>query len=167
MIVLGMLLFLVPLAPAFAQLVSCGGIEQADGACAFCDIFATIAGFFNFLVIQVTAPLATLTIIIGGLIMMFGGSSPALLGRAKAVLKGTFIGIAIVLLAWIIVNTTINVLTNTSTPDGFPWPWHTPNCPTSTSSSSQLQACFDACPPVSGAGSGQACYFECQRDYGN
>jgi len=132
--VLPMILLVVLLVPqlAFAQapFVQCTGIPLPDGtsACGFCDIFATINRIFNFLVIEIVPILAIIALIFGGLMLMFGGGSTKMQTLGKGAIRGTLIGLVIVLTSWVIVNSTINILAGSDTPEGFPWPWHTPAC---------------------------------------
>ena len=108
---------------AQAQIVTCD-------LCRYCDFFVVIHNAFNFFALQITAPLATLMFILGGLILMFGGSNPQLLTRAKTILKTTIIGVLIVLFSWVIVNTTINIVTggNSVVGGGGIAPWNSPQC---------------------------------------
>ncbi len=140
--------FLAIAAPMFARaqgIVSCG---QGTGRfCQFCDIFLTIHNVFTFFVLQVTVPLATLMFIVGGLILMFGGGSPSLLTKAKSILKFTLIGVLVVLLSWIIVNSLITILIGddnlNTTGKGPSWPWHTPVCTTGSAISQCIYDCIE------------------------
>ena len=118
----------LPAQAQFTPIVQCGNIGEAIGACTFCDIFLVIHRIFNFLALTIAPLLVIVMFIAGGLILMFGGGSSTLLERGKSIIKGTLIGLVIVLISWVIINSTINILAGTDTPEGFPWPWHSPAC---------------------------------------
>ena len=112
------------------HIVTCSGIgDAAHAACNFCDIFVVIHNIFNFLALIIAPLLVIVMFIVGGLILMFGGGSSTLLERGKSIIKGTLIGLVIILISWVVINTTINLLTGSdAVPEGFPWPWHSPSC---------------------------------------
>lgn len=121
----------------FAGLVPCG-LDRNDPTtswndtlpCNFCDIFVLLHNIFWFITINLAAPLSVLLFMIGAFILMFSGANEGWKTRAKSILRGTLIGVIIVLLSWVIVNTTINVIAGSTTgqPQGFPWPWNAPQC---------------------------------------
>jgi hypothetical protein len=114
-----------------AGLVPCTG-DQAN-PCTFPCIFTLIHNIFNFLVLEITPALSVVAFIVGGVLLMFAGANEQLRARGKRTLSLTLLGVTIVLLSWVIVNTTINVLagfgveeTTPGQPKGFPWPWNKP-----------------------------------------
>lgn len=138
---------------AFALLLPLGALGAAVGLvpcgtsttdpCQFCHLFVLIHNVYNFLALQITPALAVVMFVFGGLLLMFSGSDTVLSGgakqsaTAKRILTGTVMGVVLVLLSWILVNTTINVIAGfgveaeiAGQPAGFPWPWNAPVCST-------------------------------------
>lgn len=107
--------------PGF-PLVPCGGMEDLDNiqpnACTRCDLFHLLKHIIDFLIVLVVPILGTLFLLIGGLYIMLGGANPGLLNRGKAIFKDTLIGILIILLSWLIVNTLIRSLVDPSALNG-------------------------------------------------
>lgn len=133
-VVVGMMVFT---ADAAAQIVPCQGELSTDpltgepeiiGLCKFCDIFLLINNIFDFLALVITPTLAVVAFLVGGLTIMFGGASTKARSTGKRIVTYTIIGVVVVLISWVLVNTTINILTGTDEPAGFPWPWHDPAC---------------------------------------
>lgn len=118
-------------APANAALVPCSGRD-----CDFCDLFGLVHNVFDFITLTLTPAIAVVLFVASGLMLIASGASESLRQRGKDMLRGTIIGVVIVLLSFVIVNTTINVLTGLgvdssasgTTPTGFPWPWNDPSC---------------------------------------
>ena len=146
-IVLGLTLFAYPPGEARAGLVTCG-LSRDDPKtpfvnesvpCTMCDLFIVGNNVFNFLVVQVALPLFILVVIVSGTVMLFAGANPSLKQRARGIFEAAIIGLAIVLLSWVIVNTLIVLFAGSDQPTGFPWPWHTPAC------SSPYTECMKAC----------------------
>ncbi len=97
----------------------CSGIT-----CTWCDFLKFGQGIINFLIQDIAFPLAVLFIIYGGIMMMLNSGNPSKLKESQGVIWSAIIGIAIMLSAWIILNTFFNLLT----PGGLNWPWHTIQC---------------------------------------
>jgi len=80
----------------------------------------------DFLTLNIIFPLAVLMIVVGGAMFLTAGGDPGRIGGAKKILTATVIGLAIIFLAWLIVDTVITFLT----PAGSPFQnWSTINCP--------------------------------------
>lgn len=120
-------------------LVPCKG--TSDSPCTFCHFFILIHNIFDFLALKVAPALSVAMLIAGGLILMFTGgfggteTRPGPRALGMRIVRGAIIGLVIVLLSWVIVNTTINTIAGfgvesdvAGQPPGFPWPWNTPPC---------------------------------------
>lgn len=119
-------LLLTPLR-AFAQ--SLVPANTPSGAnVTFCDFFSLGQNVINFALDYIVFPLAILMIIVAGVMFIMSGANPSMRGRANSLIKDVVIGVAIILLAWVIINTVFLVLTGNNTPSGFPWPWNSINC---------------------------------------
>ncbi|HEY4498356.1 MAG TPA: pilin [Candidatus Paceibacterota bacterium] len=89
-----------------AGLVPCEGTECTKG-----DLLQLGANIFNFL-IDAAFILAVLFIMIGGAMMLVSGGSPNLLARGKKTITTAVVGLVIVLVAWVLVNTLITSFTD-------------------------------------------------------
>jgi hypothetical protein len=91
-----------------AALVPCG--KKADGnMCTLCDLIVGIQSLTNYL-LGIMVVLAILAITIGGILYIVSAGTPALTTMAKAAIKNALIGIAICLLAFLIITTVMSVL---------------------------------------------------------
>jgi len=95
-----------------AALVPCGGTGQP--ACKLCHIFELLNNIFVFLLIPnaeinsnfpLIPTIAGLMLIIGGLYLLIAGASPELFSKAKSILTATVIGLVIVFVAYVFLNT--------------------------------------------------------------
>jgi len=83
-------------------LVPCGfGGDQ----CHFCHIFVLIDNIINFILTCLTPIAAGFMIIIGGIYLLIAGGSPELFDKAKKVLTGAVIGLVVIFVAWVFLNT--------------------------------------------------------------
>ncbi len=115
-ILVGFFLFLIP-NQTQAALVPCGGETQP--ACQFCHIFVLLNNIFVFLLIPnadinnnfpLVPTIAGLMLIIGGFYLLTAGANPSTLGKAKSVITATIIGMVIIFIAWIFLNTLLDFM---------------------------------------------------------
>jgi len=115
-------------------IVPCGG----DNPCQFCHIFVLIANIVNYVLTCLVPIVAGLMIIIGGLYLLAAGASPETLGKAKSVITAAVIGLVIIFLAWVFLNTLLTymgiaewtgLLDNPNTPQVEGWWDFTGKCP--------------------------------------
>lgn len=104
--------FFLPLLPASAlnkpvttPLVPCSGDE-----CTICHIFALLNRIFNFILRDLTPPLAGLMFLWGGILMVVSGGSEERYKKGRQIFTSTLIGVFIVFASWIMVNTLIMAL---------------------------------------------------------
>ncbi len=95
-------LFLFPVFTNAAGLVPCG--NPGEKACEIGDFFIMLGRIFNFAMTMIIAPLATLMLIIGGVLILISAGSQDLYSRGKETLKWAIIGIALAFGAWVIIN---------------------------------------------------------------
>lgn len=112
-------------------IVPCGG---PDCPCTFCDFFKLIHNIINFFLVPcplnsgfaVVPTITVLMLVFGGLYLLISGASPAMFGKAKAIITAAIIGLVIVFIAWIFLNTFLDYIgvaewtgfrDNPSTPD--------------------------------------------------
>ena len=83
-------------------LVPCG----TDGCpCTLCHFFSMFKRIIDFIMIPLVPIIAVLMLVIGGLMFFFSAGSPGNLAKAKSVITSTVLGLMIVYVAWIMVNT--------------------------------------------------------------
>ncbi len=120
----GLLFFSVTLAVlplvASAQLVTCTGIN-----CDYCALLTTGERIIDFL-LMVMFPIAAVIFVIGGFYIMTAGSSAARYQRGRDMIKSTIIGIAIVLLVWLVLDTIFQIVAPGA--QGIVGPWNEIKC---------------------------------------
>ena len=94
--------------------------------CTLCHLFVLFKKIVDFLTLNIISPLAVLMIVVGGVMFLTAAGDPGRIGTAKKILTAVVIGLCIVFLAWLIVDTIITFLT----PAGSPFQnWSEINCP--------------------------------------
>ncbi len=100
-------------------LVPCGG---ADNPCQFCDLFVLLNNIFEFLMTCLTPIVAALMLVIAGLMFMIshfseaellpGGTKggPQLFSKAKKAITAVVIGLAIIFIAYVFLNTFLDFI---------------------------------------------------------
>lgn len=81
------------------------GNTVKDGSCTLCDGIRMAKGFLDFLTFSLALPLAMLAVLIAGVEYTLGGADPALVTKARKLLKDTAYGLAYMFCAWLIINT--------------------------------------------------------------
>jgi hypothetical protein len=123
-LILGFLLLLFLFIPqiSFAAIVpeSC-----QQGSCSPCEFFKLLSNIFNF-IIAGAALFALIGLIVGAFLYMSSGSAEARITLAKNVWKNTAIGFALVVGAWLIVNTMLHLIAK----DEYSKDWYTFTCTT-------------------------------------
>ncbi len=101
---------LINLLPFFVQaaLIPCG-TEANPTPCTIGCFFVMIEGIINFLLWNISIPLAVTGFMVAGIYLIFGSSEQAVT-RGKAIFKFTFIGILIAFAAWVIIDTILRGL---------------------------------------------------------
>lgn len=127
-----------------AAIVPCGLAENDPDtswddtkACELCHFFSLAKNISNFFIKDITPAAAVLFFVWGAVLLIISGTSEqaSLRAQGKKIMTNTVYGILIVFSAWIIVNTTLNLLIGQSSDVGttagqsgssFPWPWANP-----------------------------------------
>lgn len=86
--------------------------------CNKCELLHLSRHVIDFLMVAATPILATFFLIWAGVLIMMGGANPGMLSSGKRIFKDTIIGVLIVLLSWLIVNTLIKSLAKDVIPGG-------------------------------------------------
>lgn len=93
---------------ANAALVPCG--KKGDsGMCTLCDLIVGIKGIMDYgFKIMVIVAIAMVTI--AGIVYIISAGDEGMMSTAKHLLKNALIGFAIILGAWLMINTTMRIL---------------------------------------------------------
>lgn len=100
--------FLVGQAWALDPLVPCGREGTPD--CQTCDILKLVKNISDFILTYLVPGLATLFFLWAGFLILLGGGIPSQVQSGKNIFKTTVYGIAIMMLAWLIVNTVLRTV---------------------------------------------------------
>jgi len=104
--------------------VNCTGAN-----CQLCNVFELINGVIKFLIISVAAPLAAVSFAIAGIMLFTAGGNEEKIKKAKSIFLYVVIGLLIALSAFLVIDTIMKSLLNTSTftASGF-GPWNSIQC---------------------------------------
>ena len=93
-------------------LVSCTGnyIDGAAQCTNLCDLVDTIINVIYFVMTIAIFIVTPIMFLVGAVMLMVSGANPEMMGRGKKILTGTFIGLAIVLGSYLIVQTAVTVI---------------------------------------------------------
>lgn len=91
-----------------AGLVPCGG--PGEKVCGFCDIFVTINGIIQFIIIKIVPTVAVLMLVIGGAMWFLGGVNPKYLQTGKNIITTTLIGLVIIFTAFLVIGTVLSAI---------------------------------------------------------
>lgn len=108
-------------------LVPCGG--EGEDPCNLCFLFKMLENVMNFLV-NTVGIVATLFLVIGGIILLISGSNKNLYETGKKIITNTVVGTAIVLTAWILINTILTISGFTRINIGLTGNWFELECST-------------------------------------
>lgn len=79
-----------------------------------CDLVAQIANIIYYAIGVVIWIITPILVAVGGIMIMLGGANPEMVSRGKKTITGAVWGIAIVLLAWLIVYVFVGAMGNLS-----------------------------------------------------
>ena len=114
LLILSLLVLLIPFSVFAAppgcntSLVPCGRTGQP--ACQFCDIFVLIDNVISFILTCLAPIVAILVLVIGGLYLLTAGSSPERVSKAKSIITSVVIGLVIIFVAWVFLNTFLDAI---------------------------------------------------------
>ncbi len=105
--------FLIGQAVALDPLVPCGATNP-DGTkqlpCQTCDVLKLVKNISDFILTYLVPGLATLLFLWAGFLILLGGGIPSQVKSGINIFKTTAYGIAIMMLAWLIVNTVLRTI---------------------------------------------------------
>ena len=85
-------------------LVTCGCAPDGSDKCTITDFFAMLVNIYKFLVTMVATPLAVISILIGGILMMTSAGDPGRMGLGKKILYAAIIGLVLAFCSYMIIN---------------------------------------------------------------
>jgi len=91
-----------------AGLVPCGGTGQS--ACNVCFVFVLINNIIHWVLYVLTPMVAVLMFIVGGMYFLVAAGNPALFTKAKSILMAATIGLVIIFVAWVFLNTFLSFI---------------------------------------------------------
>jgi len=116
--------------------------------CTLCHLFVLFKRIVDFLTLNVLFPLAVLMIVVGGVMFLTAAGDPGRIGTAKKILTSVVIGLLIIFLAWLIVDTIIMFITESGSPFRN---WSTINCPICGNGDCESGETSENCPDDCGA----------------
>lgn len=102
-----------------AGLVPCGNPGQK--ACTVCDFFSMADDIIKYTIKYIVPTVAAILMVVGAFFYMTAGGLASQIKKGHDIITSTVIGVVIVLLAWIIVDSAIKALTGKSQLLGKPW----------------------------------------------
>jgi len=114
LITLLLFLFLVPISTQAAiicdvpPLVPCGRTGTTD--CKFCHIFELLNNIIVYILTCLTPIIAALMMVIGGFYLLIAGASPELFSQAKSIITAAVIGLVIIFVSWVFLNTFLDMI---------------------------------------------------------
>jgi len=81
-----------------------------SGACGISDFFVMLENIYDFIVKMIAAPLATIALIIGGVMMMVSAGNPSQFQKGKQILIFAIIGLVLAFGSYLIIRTLLNAM---------------------------------------------------------
>ena len=100
-------LFPILIAQAATPLVPCG-----PGECAWNDLYKLAKNIIDFMIYNLIFPISAVMIVVGGIMIMTAGDSSSRVASGKEILTAAIVGLLIALLAWLIIDTIISILSD-------------------------------------------------------
>lgn len=114
LITLLLFLFLVPISTQAAiicdvpPLVPCGRTGTPD--CEFCHIFELLNNIIVYILTCLTPIIAALMMVIGGFYLLIARGSPEFFSQAKSIITAAVIGLVIIFVSWVFLNTFLDMI---------------------------------------------------------
>ena len=109
-------------------LVPCG---TPDCPCNFCHLFVMFQTIIDFVLAYLVFPIATLLIIIGGIMFFLYAENPQKVEQAKSLLTATIIGLVVIFSSWLVIGLFFTAigLSDFALSITGPENWFTVDCP--------------------------------------
>ena len=99
-------------------------------SCQFCHFFIMLDTIFDFIMFPLAPTVATLMLVIGGVMFFFAGAKPEAMKTGKDIIFSALLGLAIIFTAWIVINTLLGFM-GVAVWTGLESGWWQINCPIS------------------------------------
>jgi len=120
--------FFVLLNFSFLSISNATGIVPCNGlACKFCDLFTLFSSLIN-AAIEICIALAVMFIVYGGFLILTSNASPSNLSKGKTAIWSAIIGLAVLLSAWLIVDSILKFLVGRDVITSEWGPWNSLTC---------------------------------------
>lgn len=96
--------------------------------CQLCHLFVLLDNIVDFVLFKIVLPLATLLLVIGGILFIFSAENPENVTKGRAILTSVVIGLIIIFAAWLIINSFV-MLIGVSEWTGLREGWFQIKCP--------------------------------------
>ena len=90
---------------AETSLVPCNGLD-----CTFCHLLTLAKNVINFSLYYIAVPLVVIFIIYGGFVILTAGDKPEKVSDGRKIITSAIIGLLIALLAWLLIDTILQVI---------------------------------------------------------
>jgi len=107
-----LLAFSAPISVKADGLVPCDGIVVK---CEWAQLKQMLQGILNFIVFTIATPLATLALVVGGIILLTSAGNPGLAGLGKQIIWAAIIGLLLALCSVAIVNFILQAIGSSQT----------------------------------------------------
>jgi len=83
----------------------CQGTKVDEGiSCQLCHLFVLLKSIIDFVLVYVIFPIATLLLIVGGLMFFLYAENPQKIDEAKSLLTSVVIGLVLIFSAWLVIG---------------------------------------------------------------
>jgi len=96
--------------------------HETNTICGWCDLMQLCQNVIKF-VTEISLLLAVIFIVYGGLMMMIFSYRPEKISESKEIIKAAVIGVIIITVSWVLLNTLFHLLTGKAD-----WPWNQIQC---------------------------------------
>lgn len=111
------------------SLVPCGNISRGQPPCTPCELWHLGDHVINFLLFVLAFPILTVALLVGGILWVTAGGSENQITKGKAVITSSIMGVLLAFGAWLIVDTIVKTLADSSQ-GAFLLAWNKfPDCP--------------------------------------
>lgn len=90
-------------------IVPCGTSEDPED-CTICHLWELVSNIINFISFNLTVPIASFLFVVAGVIFLTSGGNQNRVGLARTILTNTVIGIAIIFISWLLVDSLLKTV---------------------------------------------------------
>jgi len=94
----------------FVPFLAKAGIVTCDTNCGINELFAMLGKIVDIIVKQIATPLATIAVIVGGILMMVSAGNPNLMSLGKKVFWSAIIGLILAWCSYLIIDTILKAI---------------------------------------------------------